>query len=174
MKFLAAVDGKELTFHLRRVNRKVTVQLEDSEEEVDFVQLSPYSYSVLVGGTSHYLIITEHSEGFRVVVDQQAYDVKITDERALVLRKLGMTRTAKDSRGEVRAPIPGLITSVFVKPGAKINRGDRVAILEAMKMENEIQSFVSGTVEKVAVSPGQSVEKNALLASVLREDDGDR
>lgn len=174
MKFVASVDGIELTFRLYRVNRTVAVELEDSEEEIDFVRLSPYSYSVLVGETSHYLIITEHSDGFRVVLDQRAYEVKITDERTLFLQQLGMVPAATDTRGEVRAPIPGLITSVFVRPGQFIGRGDKVAILEAMKMENEIQSLVAGTVENVAVSTGQSVEKDALLISVLKEDHGDR
>ncbi|MFQ6616848.1 MAG: biotin/lipoyl-containing protein [Fidelibacterota bacterium] len=182
MKFVASVDGNELTFRLHRVNRVVTVELEDSQltggappgEEIDFVRLSPHSYSVLVGRSSHYLIITEHPEGFRVVLDQQTYEVKITDERTLFLQKLGMDVAATDIRGEVRAPIPGLITSVFVKPGQKIGRGDKVAILEAMKMENEIQTLVSGTVDKVPVSTGQSVEKDALLVSIVKEDHGDR
>lgn len=174
MKFVASVDSIQFNFRIHRDNQTVTVELEDSKHSIDFVRLSPFSYSVLEEGASHYLIITEHGGRYKVVLDQQTYEIEIADERTLFLRELGMSPADADTRGEIRAPIPGLITSVFVEPGRKIRKGDKVAILEAMKMENEILSLASGTVQSVAVSPGQSVEKDALLVSIVGEGHGDR
>ena len=62
------------------------------------------------------------------------------------------------------APLPGTIVEVFVKPGEKVEAGQVVVIIEAMKMKNSIRSVYSGTVNEVFVSAGQSVaHKQALV-----------
>ncbi|CUT01722.1 acetyl-CoA carboxylase biotin carboxyl carrier protein subunit [Candidatus Chrysopegis kryptomonas] len=66
----------------------------------------------------------------------------------------------------LKSPMPGLITKIFVKPGTKIKIGDKLLILEAMKMENEIRSDVEGTVEEVFVNEGAAVEKDASLLKI--------
>jgi len=55
------------------------------------------------------------------------------------------------------APLPGTVIEVFVKPGEKVEAGQVIVIIEAMKMKNSIRSVYSGTVSEVLVSPGQSV-----------------
>jgi biotin carboxyl carrier protein len=62
--------------------------------------------------------------------------------------------------------MPGLIERVSVVEGQAVNRGDTVLILESMKMENELKSPRSGTVHRVYVSPGDSVEQNKLLVTI--------
>lgn len=62
------------------------------------------------------------------------------------------------------APLPGTVIEVFVKPGEKVEVGQVVLVIEAMKMKNSIRSILSGTVENVLVSQGQSVaHKQALI-----------
>jgi biotin carboxyl carrier protein len=62
------------------------------------------------------------------------------------------------------APLPGTVIELFVKPGEKVEVGQVVLVIEAMKMKNSIRSILSGTVEKVMVSQGQSVaHKQALI-----------
>lgn len=65
----------------------------------------------------------------------------------------------------VSAPMPGTILSVNVTSGKKVNEGDVLMILEAMKMENEILAPVSGTVT-VNVAAGQSVETGTVLCTI--------
>ncbi len=55
------------------------------------------------------------------------------------------------------APLPGTVIEVFVKPGDKVEAGQVIVIIEAMKMKNSIRSVFSGTVGEVFVSTGQSV-----------------
>jgi biotin carboxyl carrier protein len=55
------------------------------------------------------------------------------------------------------APLPGTVVEVFVKPGEKVETGQVVIVIEAMKMKNSIRSVYSGTVSEVLVSMGQSV-----------------
>lgn len=66
----------------------------------------------------------------------------------------------------VVAPMPGHIISVAVKEGDRINNGDTVVVMEAMKMENEIRAHVSGTVVRVSVSKGQSVKVGDALVMI--------
>jgi len=56
--------------------------------------------------------------------------------------------------GEVIAPLPGLILKILVKDGDTVSEGQPVLIMEAMKMENEIEAPVSGTVSEILVSEG--------------------
>ena len=67
---------------------------------------------------------------------------------------------------DVKSPIPGLIKAVLVDANAPVEAGQTLAILEAMKMENEIRSPHAGVVEKVCTSAGQNVAAGALLFSI--------
>jgi biotin carboxyl carrier protein len=73
---------------------------------------------------------------------------------------------AGPSGAKVVAPMPGRILSVKAGPGQAVKRGDVLMILEAMKMENEIQAPVAGTITAIAVSEGVSVNAGALLACI--------
>jgi len=68
------------------------------------------------------------------------------------------------SGNALTAPLPGTIIEIFVKPGDKVEAGQVVVIIEAMKMKNSIRSVYSGTVSEVLVNAGQSVaHKQALI-----------
>jgi biotin carboxyl carrier protein len=67
---------------------------------------------------------------------------------------------------EIRATMPGLVRRVLAVKGNAVRRGDAILILEAMKMENEIQAPVDGTIDRLSVREGQTVEKGDLLAAI--------
>ena len=66
----------------------------------------------------------------------------------------------------VKAPMPGNILKINVAPGQKVEEGDVLIVLEAMKMENEIVATKSGTGAQVAVSKGAVVETGAPLVVI--------
>ena len=66
----------------------------------------------------------------------------------------------------VKAPLPGTITTVNVKVGDKVNVGDTVVVLEAMKMQNNIEAENSGTVTSILVNQGDSVMAGATLLTI--------
>ncbi len=68
--------------------------------------------------------------------------------------------------GRVKAPIPGLITRVLVEPGAAVQTGQALVILEAMKMENEIRAPFDGVISSISTVVGQSVVRNQVLIEV--------
>ena len=66
----------------------------------------------------------------------------------------------------VKAPLPGTITSVNVKVGDQIKEGDTVVVLEAMKMQNNIEAETTGTVTSILVNQGDSVMEGATLLTI--------
>ena len=77
------------------------------------------------------------------------------------------TASAPKGKGEVvTAPLPGVILDIKVKVGDAVKAGPTVAVLEAMKMENEIESTASGTVTAVNAGKGDSVLEGAAIITI--------
>ena len=73
---------------------------------------------------------------------------------------------APASGNALKAPLPGTITSVNVKVGDTVNVGDVVIILEAMKMQNNIEAETAGTITAINVNPGDSVMEGSVLLTI--------
>ncbi|MDO5035972.1 MAG: biotin/lipoyl-containing protein [Porphyromonas sp.] len=67
---------------------------------------------------------------------------------------------------EIHSPLPGVIFKVEVQVGDTVKKGQRIMILEAMKMENDIKAPADGKVLSLAVSQGDSIQEGALLATI--------
>lgn len=74
--------------------------------------------------------------------------------------------TSAGAGSDVTAPLPGVIISVNVAVGDKVQAGTKVAVLEAMKMENDIEAETSGTVTAIHVSKGDSVLEGAKIVTI--------
>lgn len=123
-----------------------------------------------------------------VLVDGIAYTVALEENQARVEGKLytwrasGVRFTAAAptpspsptpsapavaaGAGAVLAIMPGKIVRVLVQPGQRVRAGDPVCVLEAMKMENELQAKKDGIVKAVHVRPGDDVEKDRVLVEI--------
>jgi len=109
---------------------------------------------------------TARRDGLDIVVELsgRSYVYRLRDTRA---PKLARRRAGADTaRGEVHAPMPGLIVDVLVEAGAAVEAGQPVVIMEAMKMQNELVAPLQGKVAKVSVAPGAAVEAGQLLLAI--------
>ena len=93
----------------------------------------------------------------KLVIDDSHYETKLT--KSFINRK---KYTPIDPK-KIFSVIPGLILEVFVKDGQSINIGDKLLVLEAMKMKNSITAPQDGKIKSVNVSQGDSVPKGCLL-----------
>ncbi len=78
----------------------------------------------------------------------------------------GQTVNAGDAGKTVVAPLPGTINEIKVKVGDKVNAGDTVVILEAMKMQNNIEAETSGTITSINVNKGDAVMEGDTLVTI--------
>jgi propionyl-CoA carboxylase alpha chain len=79
------------------------------------------------------------------------------------LHKLMPFKAPPDLSKYVISPMPGLLVEVSVTPGQKVQAGERVAVIEAMKMENVLFAAADGVVKKVVASKGESLTVDQMI-----------
>lgn len=100
---------------------------------------------------------------FTFKINGNKYTTKINDKYDRLIDQLGMKVGASQKVGDIKAPMPGLVLEVSVEVGTQISKGDKVMILEAMKMENVIKAAGDGVVKAIHITKGTAVEKGQLL-----------
>jgi pyruvate carboxylase len=113
-----------------------------------------------------YLTTSEaHPDGTRTVffeLNGQPREVTIRD-RNLPSTEAARVKADPGEPGQVGAPIPGAVSSIAVEAGQKVEKGERLLIMEAMKMQTTVYAPISGTVKQKVVAPGARVEAKDLL-----------
>ncbi|GAC1412451.1 MAG: hypothetical protein NVSMB53_09450 [Gemmatimonadaceae bacterium] len=120
-------------------------------------------------GTNVYRVVVQKRQGrgrYTLWVDGYRFETEALDERTRSIRDLSVASAAPPGPAPIVAPMPGLIVRISVAVGDKVEAGQGVVVMEAMKMENELRATASGTVRRVEVSPGTAVEKGALLVAL--------
>ncbi|MYF11642.1 MAG: oxaloacetate decarboxylase subunit alpha [Gammaproteobacteria bacterium] len=108
----------------------------------------------------------EHSAVYSVRVNGKAFEVEVTANGAV--KEIAPAATATPTQaGAITAALAGTVFKVLVKPGDVVSAGEVVAVLEAMKMENEVTAPAAGTVDAVFVREGDAVEMGDALLSVV-------
>ena len=106
---------------------------------------------------------------FEVEVDGEPFEVKVIPAGGFLVAGVPGSGPAKpkDIEGGVKSNLQGTILSIKVKKGDKVNKGDVIATIEAMKMEQEIKSETAGEIKEVFIKEGDSVACGDLLMQVL-------
>lgn len=133
-------------------------------------------YTVEVDGRAFTVDVEDAAaDRFRVVVEGQAYDVALGVGEELGSASVAPTPAAAprivpvpmangDASSEtLGAPMPGVILRILVAAGATVQRGQDIAVLEAMKMENILRAPREGTIAEVCVRQGQQVAHGAPI-----------
>lgn len=74
--------------------------------------------------------------------------------------------TSKNAIRNIKSPLPGIIVEINVKPGDNVKKGQKIAVIEAMKMENEITADCDGVVSEIKVKVGDSVLEGAVISTM--------
>lgn len=119
----------------------------------------------LVGGDTH--AGPGHTRSVEVVVGGWRFELEVEDARTVDLRERARRNrgTAPGAGGplEIHAMIPGRVVAVAVAPGDVVAAGQTLLVVEAMKMQNELRTPRDGTVERVAVRVGETIDLGDLL-----------
>ena len=125
-------------------------------------------YNISVNGVAYSVSVEETAAGAAPVAPAAAPAPKAAPAPAAAAAAAPAAPAAPAAAGavEVKAPMPGNILDVKVKAGDSVKAGDVLAILEAMKMENEIVAPQDGTVASVNVNKGDTVNSGDTLVSM--------
>ena len=165
MKFNTTIDNQSLEMEFSDSLNQFSIKTEN-DMEIDCIQLSQNSYSLILNGQSHYLTINPHLNEYEVTVDHHTHLVHVQDEVDILLNQFDLQTDEFSHAGEIYAQIPGLVSQIFVKKGDKVKVNQKLFILEAMKMENEIDSPVSGTIDYIHCKVGDKVEKGNIIMEI--------
>ena len=164
MKYVTAVDHHEYLVDIIDEHR---VSVDGVIYQVDFMQVGDQPvYSLVVDGKSFDAHIYPNEDSWQVLFHGQRFTAYVEDEREKRLRAALAGRVAEHEDYLLKAPMPGMVISIPVQEGQVIQKGDVLAVLESMKMQNELRSPRAGTVARLRVSPGDRVEKKETLMSV--------
>jgi pyruvate carboxylase subunit B len=104
-------------------------------------------------------------ENYTVMVNGKKYSVQVAEGDANI--QIQETKvTSSGNAIELEAPLPGSVFKIIAKVGDRVSKGDTILILEAMKMETEIETTIDGVVKSIEVNNGDSVENGQVLAII--------
>ncbi len=98
-----------------------------------------------------------------IMLNGQKAHVKLKEPLDDLLHAMGLDNLTTQKVANIKAPMPGLVLEISVSVGDTVSKGDKVLVLEAMKMENIIKSSGDGIVARILVDKGQTVDKNDIL-----------
>jgi len=132
---------------------------------IDAVEVSPHTISILLDGHSFEISVAPFPDGkLKIQTRAQEFTAEVADPRAWSGRHHGSVEA--QGRQQIVAPMPGKIVRVLVQAGDRVEAGQGLLVVEAMKMQNEIRSPKSGTVERVLASEGQPVNAGEILCVI--------
>jgi biotin carboxyl carrier protein len=150
-----------------KINRKFEFEFDkDAVDQLDFIRTGERTFHLLKDNQSYQSSIEEmdfERKTAKILINGRSYEVKLKDTFDQLVSKLGLETLSSAKIKDVKAPMPGLVLDVSVGPGQSIQKGDKLLILEAMKMENVIKSDGEGVIKTIHVEQGATVDKGQLL-----------
>jgi biotin carboxyl carrier protein len=163
MTYDVTIDGKNYRLELERADGAWSCRLDGREIEVDAVLARPDVLSLRIGNNAYEVKCERVGGDLHLWVGSERFAAEVRDPRSL----RGRARAADDhGPRKLTAPMPGKVVRVLVREGDEVSLGSGVAVVEAMKMQNEIKSPKKGTIQKILVSEGAAVNAGDVLAIV--------
>ncbi len=138
-------------------------------EDLDLVTINEGHFHILKNGKSYLaeLMESDHANKLFVIkINGNIYSIKMEDKYDHLVKQLGLSTHVVRKVKDIKAPMPGLVLGVNIRPGQEVHEGDALLILEAMKMENVIKSPGDGVVKSINVEKGMAVEKGFVLVEM--------
>jgi biotin carboxyl carrier protein len=163
MKYEVRIASHTRTVELNRDADRWQIALDGSALDADAMEIAPGIFSILINGESHEVRVAPNPDGSLTIQDgPNEFKAEVADPRSWRGRKQGAIEV--EGRQKIVAPMPGKVIRLLVKPGDKVEAGQGLLVVEAMKMQNEVKSPKTGTVEKLLAKEGHPVNAGDVLA----------
>ncbi len=165
-RYIVTVEDHEFDIELVPRDNDFLIEFNGSKYEVAVDQLASDKFLFKVNDGSSEVTISRNGRSLEVFIDGKVLKVRVEPYSLAELRKKAGTSTDGQEDKIIRAPMPGMVLSILVKPGDKVTKGTTLLIIEAMKMENMIKAPYDGVVREVLVTESQAVDKNDNLVEL--------
>jgi biotin carboxyl carrier protein len=152
------------------------VTLDGRQVEADLqANHDSHLWHLVLDGRSHTLRARRRDGrgDWELEIDGRRHRALALDERSRAIRQLTGTAVVSHGPVELTAPMPGLVIKIDVEEAERVERGQGLVVIEAMKMENELKAMAAGRVVEVRVAPGQAVDKGETLLIIEPDGGGD-
>jgi len=157
------ISGQTRTVELERNANGWRISLDGLPVDADAIEIAHNIFSLLIHDRAHEIRITPAPDGtLTLQTGQHEFTAEVIDPRAWRGRRHGAVEA--EGRQQIAAPMPGKVIRLLVQAGDKVETGQGLLVVEAMKMQNEIRSPKGGTVERLFVKEGQPVNAGEVLA----------
>jgi len=162
-RYWVRLGAEEFAVAVEEAEGGLRVAVGDATHWVELTETIPSVYTLVVDGACHDLAVWNQGSPLTLSLDGSVYIAEIA--RTKRAGAAGSQGTGAHSQ-EVRAPMPGLLIAVPAAEGSRVEIGQAIAIMEAMKMQMEIRAPHAGTIRRVHVSPGQELSAGQLLVTM--------
>jgi len=172
VKYIATLDNTSQVVEVTGGDGRYRCVVGDDVWEVDARLTAQGIYSLLIGGVSYVADVVDREGTCVVDVRGETYEILVEEQTRWIIRTRGGAAGAAPGQ-RVTAPLPGKITHVAVQTGDRVQAGDTLVVIEAMKMENEFRAAAAGIIAEVRVSVGQAVNPGDVMVVVRAEAEGE-
>jgi biotin carboxyl carrier protein len=168
MKLTAEIAGEKHELNIRSSGAQVMAEIDGRRYEVEASASGPGLHLLIFNGRVYECRVDRGRrprDVFDVNVCGHNYSVALTDPKRL-RGALASGAHAGDATAHIVAPMPGKVVRVIVEVGTRVEAGDGLLVVEAMKMQNEMKSPRAGTVMALHATAGATVNAGDVLAVV--------
>jgi len=170
MKYIAWVGKKQYELEVELQNGRHIVRLDGKKYEVDLRRIpgSPV-YSMLIAGRSYEADVRRDGEWLNVSVQGETYRISVKEE-LWATASATATKSSQAGVHQLKAPMPGLVVEIRTRVGEKVQEGQALMVIEAMKMQNELCAQVDGTIKEIRVKEQDAVDPTQVLLVIESSD----
>lgn len=167
MKLKARIDSREYDLTIKYQGQKAVLTVNGRPSDLEVRELAPAEYLIIDGSQIYHCRVSIDSErhnSFAVHLRGRSQSVQILDPKRL---RLGQSTGGHDrGAAKIVAPMPGKVVRILVEPGAQVEAGAGLVVVEAMKMQNEMKTPKSGIVISLPAQTGATVNAGDVLAVI--------
>jgi acetyl/propionyl-CoA carboxylase alpha subunit len=168
-RFLGRVDGATMEVHVMPSHGEGVWVLKVGDRSEELIAPEGGVGTYFLDGRPFEVQLLREDGRARVLVNGRLLDVEVGHALDGLSGGLGAAG-ARGGREEIRSPMPGLVVKIPLGVGAEVEAGQTVAVVEAMKMQNELQASLGGVVREIRVQDGDTVDSGAVLLVVESHD----
>ncbi|MFQ5721811.1 MAG: acetyl-CoA carboxylase biotin carboxyl carrier protein subunit [Candidatus Aminicenantales bacterium] len=169
MEYEFLVEGQIHRLSLEKKGEKFIFSDGNKTLEADIQLTGSNIISILIEQRSYKIYFVKDKDKRYVYVDGRQFLIEKAERAAEDFNQAGSEKAESDNL-MVKAPMPGKVIKINVSEKEKVRKNQTLAIVEAMKMENEIKSSVEGFVKRIYVSPGDLVDSDKPLIELGRNE----